>query len=88
MLNEDLLFVMVDSKQKIMDFDFLTNCLTGYCFLDGKGRVNRFSLMQLFYKQKLQGSVSVFNIAGLFDYIFSLLFSNQLLFLHICLLVN
>ena len=44
-----------------MDFKFLTNCLKAYRFLDGKGSVNSVSIMQIVRKQKLEGSVPIFN---------------------------
>ena len=34
LLNEDLLFATVDHTQKIMDTDFLEDCVTGYRSLD------------------------------------------------------
>ena len=66
-------FKTEDKSQKIMDADFLTDCVTCYCFLDGKGRVNSVSLVQLVQKQKLKGSVQMFNRADLHDYNFLLI---------------
>ena len=51
-LNKDLLFGMIDCTQKIVDSNFFTDHLLGYCFkiLNGKfkRRVNSVSLMQIF----------------------------------------
>ena len=56
--------MMVDRKRKMMDSDYLPDRLTGYRFLDGKGRVNSVSLMQLDKEQKQEGSVHLLKRAG------------------------